>query len=517
LVLASITFFLRNYYLANFSKLAKLVIKQVFSHVIRIVMTDLYKENMLELYSAGKRMGLQKIMESNLRSEYGKAPERPFGSILKFPGFDDLLFDVAQLDTLPVEADTSVDLKVVIGPQAKKPLILDIPILIGGMAYGLSLSFKSKIALARGASLAGTATNSGVGPFLQAERDNAKYFILQYNRGFWNKEPEILRQADAIEIQVGQGAMGGLPLSMPAKEIDEELQQALPIPPGRDAELKARHQEIQEPSDFIGLVEKIRQQVDGVPVGVKLLGGKNLESALKLALDAGVDFICMDGAQAGTYGVPPSIADDYGLPTLFSLVRARKFLEQHNAVGKVSLITGGGFSEPGEMLKALALGADAICIGTAAIFAISHTQVLKALPWEPPTQIVWYNAQFSDEFDENKGAQNLANYLKACKQEMADGLRVMGKTSLKHLSSRDLFSLTKTTAEITGVTLGYHPYKVKVQGFAKYALFPETCASSPKPSSNLNHQKPRKYPYSSQVTSNGGPATKRYKYRSAKP
>jgi methylamine---glutamate N-methyltransferase subunit C len=502
--------------LLNFSKLAKLVIKKVFAHIIRTVMTDPYEENILELYSAGKRMGLQKIMESNLRSEFGEVPLRPFGSILKFPGFDELCFDVAQLHILPIEESTSVDMKVVIGPRAKKPLTLDMPIMIGGMAYGLSLSAKAKIALARGASLAGTATNSGGGPFLQAERDNAKYFIFQYNRAFWGKDPEILRKADAIEIQLGQGSMGALSHSLPAKDIDQELQKAFPIPPGLDAVVQARFQEVQKPCDFSRLVEKIRQQVDGVPIGVKLAGGKNLELDLKILLDAGVDFITFSGSQAGTHGSPPSLCDSYAMPTLFNLVRARKFLELHDAVGKVSLIMSGGFSEPGEILKALALGADAVYIGTAAIFAISHTQVLKALPWEPPTQIVWYNSKYSSQYDENKGAQNLANYLKACAQEMADGLRVMGKTSLKELSRKDLFSLSKSIAEITGVTLGYQPYKVRVQGFAKFSLVQKGCVSSPKPSSGFTHQNPNQDPNSTQVKSNNEPTTRRYKYQSAK-
>ncbi|HZW83968.1 MAG TPA: FMN-binding glutamate synthase family protein [Candidatus Deferrimicrobium sp.] len=503
--------------LLNFSKLTKLIIKQVFGHIIRTIMTDPYEENILELYSAGKRMGLQKIMEANLRSEFGKAPLRPFGSPLKFPGFDDLLFDVAQLHILPIEESTSVDMKVVIGPRAKKPLILDMPIMIGGMAYGFALSAKAKIALARGASLAGTATNSGGGAFLQAERDNAKHFILQYNRAFWNKDAETLRKADAIEIQLGQGSMAGLSHSMPAKDIDQELQTAFPIPPGCDAVVQARFPDVQEPSDFSSLVQKIRQQVDGVPVGVKLAGGKNLELDLKILLDAGVDFIVLGGAQAGTHGSPPSISDSYGLPTLFNLVRARKFLELHNAVGKVSLIVSGGISDPGEMLKALALGADALYIGTAAIFAISHTQVLKALPWEPPTQIVWYNAKYSSRFDENKGAQNLANYLKACAQEMADGLRVMGKTSLKELSKKDLFGLSKSIAEITGVTLAYQPYKIRVQGFAKYSLVQKRCVSSLKPSSAPIHQSPLQGSHSApDKSSNNEPTPRRYKYQSRK-
>ncbi len=438
----------------------KLAVKKLFQSFMTVLMTDPYQENLTEFFSAAQRTGLLSILQLNLRAQEGKVIERPLGSGRKFPDFSGLMFDVAQLHTFPTEASTSVDTKVVLGPQAEKPLILDTPLIVSGMAFGLALSAKAKIALARGTAMAGTAVNSGQGPFLQAERDNSKYWILQYSRGFWSKEPEILSLADAVEIQFGQGAMAGMSFSLKSKDIDPRLQGAFPIPPGRDAVVKARHQELEKPEDLGALVEYIRSITGGIPVGVKMACSKDLELDLAIALQAGVDFIALGGAQGGTHAAPPSLGDNFGLPTLYALVRAARFLEENRAKDRITLISAGGFTEPGEMLKALALGADAIYIGTAALFAISHTQVLQALPWEPPTQIVWYNAKYSDRYDENLGAQNLANFINSCTLEIAEGVRVLGKSALSQVTKGDLYALDPLTAEIAGVPLGYRPTPV---------------------------------------------------------
>lgn len=438
--------------------LTRFILKSIFRYFMRILMTDLYKENLAELFTAVKRTGPQAILELNMRSEHGKIVYRPLGASRKFPDFSGLMFDVAQLHILPTETDTPVDTSVRIGPRAKKPLVLDTPLIVSGMAFGQALSAEAKIALAQGSAMAGTACNSGEGPFLQAERDNAKFWILQYNRGFWAKEPEIIRLADAVEIQVGQGSMAGFSHRLKAADIDERLQRAYPIAPGQDAVVRARHAGMQKPSDLFHLVAHVRElAADGVPVGIKMACSKDLELDLALALEAGVDYIDITGVQSGSHGSPASLQDNHGLPTIIALSRAVRFLEEHKAREKVSLIVGGGFTEPGDMLKALALGADAIYIGTGALFALSHTQVLKAMPWEPPTQLVWYNGKYAKRFDAKLGAVHLANYLKSCTMEIAAGIRVMGKASLAEVTRDDLYSLDETTAKITGIPLGFFP------------------------------------------------------------
>jgi glutamate synthase domain-containing protein 2 len=437
--------------------LLRVIIKKVFTSTLKVLMTDLYEENLLELFSASKRMGIQLLAEIELRAETGKVIERPLGSTKRLPGLEGIMFDLAQLRVLPIEQTVQVDTKVLIGPKAKKPLQLDIPIMIGGMAYGLALSEKAKIALAMGASLAGTSTNSGSGPFLQTERDNADKWILQYSRSSWAKNEDVLSQADAIEIQFGQGSLGGLGYSLRADKIGPALKQAFSIAFDQDAKVTARFPEVQKPEDVPAFVHSIRAKVDGTPIGIKIGCGKYLEQDLAVALQAGVDFITLSGAQTATHGSPPSIGETHGLPTFFALIRAVNFLNQNNAKDRVSLIVGGGLTEPGEILKALGLGADAVHIGTAALFSISHNQVEKPFPFEPPTQLIWYGGKYADQYDENLGAQYLANFLKSVVDEISDGVRIMGKTSIRQVTKADMFSLDQATADITGIPVGFKP------------------------------------------------------------
>lgn len=437
--------------------LLRVIIKKVFNSTFKVLMTDLYEENLLELYTASKRIGIQLLAEMELRAETGKVIERPLGSTRKLPGFEGIMFDLAQLHVLPIEQNVPVDTKVVIGPKASKPLQLDIPVMIGGMAYGFALSEKAKIALAMGASLAGTSTNSGSGPFLQAERDNANKWILQYSRSSWAKNENVLNQADAIEIQFGQGSLGGLGHSLRADKIGPRLEKALGIAFDQEAKITARFPEVQKPEDIPAFIQGIRSKVNGIPIGVKIGCSKYLEQDLAIALQGKVDFITLSGAQGGSHGSPPSIGETHGLPTFFALVRAVNFLNQSNLKDQVSLIVGGGLSEPGEILKALALGADAIHIGTAALFAISHNQLDKTLPFEPPTQLTWYRGKYSDKFDENVGAQYLANYLKSVVDEISDGVRIMGKTTIRQVTKADMFALDQATADITGIPVGFKP------------------------------------------------------------
>ena len=186
--------------------LARALTGKSLDRTIKILMEDLFDENLWELISAGNRIGWQNIVETNLRSAEGKMITRPMGSPKKFPSLDDLVFTFSQLHNMPTPLEEKIDTTVVIGKKAKKPFVISMPIMIAPMAYGEALSKKAKIALAMGSAAAGTATNTGEGPFIQEERDAAKYLIYQYNRGDWGKTPDIISQCDAVEIQLGQGA-----------------------------------------------------------------------------------------------------------------------------------------------------------------------------------------------------------------------------------------------------------------------------------------------------------------------
>ncbi|WP_243131585.1 FMN-binding glutamate synthase family protein [Desulfallas thermosapovorans] len=424
--------------------------------LLRRLMVDPYGENLWEFVSASRKTGLQKIVETNLRAQEGKVIKRPLGSPKKIPDFDGIMFNFAQLHRLPTGEGASVNTRVTIGPCAQKPLQIEMPIMIAGMAYALALSAKAKIALAKGSAMAGTATNTGDGPFLAEERKAAEKLIIQYNRGRWNKSERFLKQADMIEIHIGQGASGGVGYYIENKEIDRKIRNMLDPGWGEKGVVHASIPGIRERNGLKHLVAHLREVTRGVPIGVKLAAGKYLEEDMLIACSAGVDFITLDGCNGGTKGSTPILQDDFGLPTLFAVVRGANFIKEHQLKNKVSLIVSGGLVTPGDYLKAIALGADAIYIGSIALFAMSHTQVLKPFPWEPPPELVWYKGKYRRSFDVDKGAEALAKYLLSCNEEIKEAVRALGKKDIREIDKSDLFALDHFTAEVAGIPLGFN-------------------------------------------------------------
>jgi methylamine---glutamate N-methyltransferase subunit C len=432
---------------------ARTIFKKSINKPIKRIMTDKYSENIWDFISSSKRSGPQNIVETNLRSEEGKVVYRSMGSPKQFTHLSDLFFNIAQLHTLPTPNNIQISTQVTIGPKAKKPLVIAIPIIVTGMAYGIALSEKTKIALAEGTARVGTATNTGEGAFSEKERKAAKKLIIQYNRAKWNKTPEILKQADMIEIQLGQGAIAGLEHYTPANLINLKLKKKLGLALKEDAIIPARMEGISSEKDLKKLVDYLREITEGVPIGIKMGAGKHLEKDMAIAVNAGVDVIALDGAQAASHGSPIIIQDDFGLPTLFTVSRAGKYLHDNSLKDSVSLIIGGGLLTPGDFLKVLALGADAVYIGTAALFAVAHLENLKALPFEPPGEVLWETGQFKNKFNTKKGALNLEKFLRSCKLELEEGVKALGKTKISDVDKSDLFTTDSKVATITGVDL----------------------------------------------------------------
>jgi glutamate synthase domain-containing protein 2 len=202
------------------------------------------------------------------------------------------------------------------------------------------------------------------------------------------------------------------------------------------------------------LVDQLKSITEGVPIGAKIAAGKFLEKDMQILVEAGVDFITVDGAEAGTKNTPPILEDDFGLPLFWALCRAGSFIEKNNLKNKVSLLVSGGLSTPGDFLKAIALGADGVYIGSIALFAMAHTQVLKAMPWEPPPEVVFFKGKYQHKLNVEDSANNLAKFLRSCQEEMQEGLRALGKTSITELNKDDLFALDQLTAETAGIPLG---------------------------------------------------------------
>lgn len=440
------------------SMCARGLIQWLLGRFMKRLMSDRYPENIFEMVSAMTKVSPRTILENSLRTANGRTIERPFGSPRKFLNFDGLLFSPAQLAVFPAHEDAEVDMRLTIGPMAKKPLTLDIPLMPGAMGYGIGISERVKIAIAKGTAAVGTLSNTGEGPLLPEERRFAKHLIIQYNSGTWTKDPEILRQADAIEIHFGQGASAGSASFIPKEFLKGRASKLMGVEGEELVVIPSRHPEIGKPEDLVKLVDYLRAITGGVPIGVKICASAKLEADMEIAIQAGIDFISLDGGQAGTKGAPPILEDDFGLPTIYALSRAVHYLKKRRVKERVTLLSGGGYNTPGECLKAIALGADGIFMGTSVLWSMTHEQVTKAIPWEPPTELVTYPGRLKNRFDTEKAARSLANFFAAFTEEMEIAILALGKTSLRQVTTEDLVALDEMTSKVTKVPLAYHPF-----------------------------------------------------------
>ena len=313
------------------------------------------------------------------------------------------------------------------------------------------VSLKLKEAIGKGTAMVDTATNTGESAVSKEERSAAKYLIGQYNRGGWLSDPEQLKQLDAIEVQFGQGAWGGGVTSTIYPEMmDEHLRELWKLKPGQSTGKKARFPNVNTPQDVINLVNSLKQQYD-VPVGIKIAGTHFIERELEVIAQTQADFITVDGQEGGTSASAPTLEDDLGLPTLFTLARTVNWLEKQGKRLQFTVLVAGGLRTPGEFLKALALGADAVYIGSIALMATLQSQMTKVLPQSPPPQLALFEGKFKDLFDPDEGSQHLANFLKSCTAEMVMALQAMGKTNINQLAKEDLVSVDPVLARTLGI------------------------------------------------------------------
>lgn len=473
------------------SSIIRSIVNETVDKAIERIARDQYTENLFEMIPASKKVGPIQLMEIMMRSKSGVPAARPLGSHIRFSPWEKLLFNPAHLFRFPTPEDVQINTSITIGRKARKPLTLSIPIMIAAMSYGGALSKNAKIALAHAATRIGTATNTGEAGLLEEEREAASLLIGQYNRGGWLNTPDKYMRMDAIEIQLGQGAQGSSPQRTASKNIGPEFREVFGIPDGDDALIHSRLPGVDTKEQFIALVHELKEQA-GVPVGLKIAATHYLENELQIALEAGVDFITIDGAEGGTHAAAPILEDDLGLPTLFATARAAKYLAAKGASGEVSLIATGGLITSGDCLKAMALGANAVYMGTAALMALISDQMAKSLPFEPPTSLVVYNAKMTDQLDPDKGAESLANFLNATVREMELICYSLGKTSIADVTKSDLCSLDPYISKAIGVDFGYISHEEQdkyFEGLSTLAgVMPNMPPTSVEPNTPKDHE-----------------------------
>ncbi|WP_025028700.1 FMN-binding glutamate synthase family protein [Caldalkalibacillus mannanilyticus] len=438
-------------FMSNFTRsIANEVVDKALERLAR----DQYTENLFEMIPIAKKVGPINLMEIIMRSSKGLPPGRPLGSHIRFSPWEKLLFNPVHLERFPTPENVPISTAVTIGKRAKKPLTLSIPLMIAAMSFGGALSKSAKIALAKGASMIGTATNTGEAGLMEEEREAATKLIGQYNRGGWLNTPEKYKRLDAIEIQLGQGAQGSTPQRTAAKNIGKYYREVFELREGEDALIKSRLPGVDHKDQFISLVRKLQVEA-GVPVGLKIAATHHLEKEMQIAIEAGVDFITIDGAEGGTHAAAPILEDDLGLPTLYAVSRAAKFLSKKGLKTEVSLLATGGLVTPGDCLKSMALGADAVYLGTAVMMALVGDQMTKTLPFEPPTDLVVYNAKITDDLDIDRSAKHVFHFLNSMVHEMELVCYSLGRTNLMDVSRNDMCTLDPFLSIALGVELGY--------------------------------------------------------------
>ncbi|ATW25819.1 FMN-binding glutamate synthase family protein [Candidatus Formimonas warabiya] len=433
----------------------KLTQKEI-GDVLKTLTTDEYSKNMMEIWTGFRRAGIDNILEINLRATQGTVINRPVGTSKQFVGYDNLMFTKPpQLKKLPKPGDTPVDMKVTIGSKADRPLITNIPLLISGMAYGVALSESAKIALAKGAKKAGTSTNSGEGPYLREEHREAGKYILQISQWPWGlRTDEEIASADMLEVQISQGAQSGSFYLAP-DEVKGKARELMGLPHNQGISRLIAPPGVNSEKDWPILINDLRRRAKGIPIGVKMMATNSLEEDLAVAIDLGFDVIAIDGAQGSALVSNPTMQDDFGIPSLHALVRAVRYLRERGIRDQISLIVSGGYFNPGSCLKALALGADAIYLGTVPLYALVNKQHKKVIPWEPATTLVSYSSKNNKKLDINLGAERVANVLRSMVVEMEQVIRALGKSSIKELNPDDLVALDDFSAELTGVKRVY--------------------------------------------------------------
>ena len=392
------------------------------------------------------------------------------GAKRKVPHFDDLLFLGASISRYPLEGyREKCETKVTLGTRfAKKPIEIDIPITIAGMSFG-SLSGGAKEALGRGASMAGTSTTTGDGGMTVEERGHSNKLVYQYLPSRYGMNPDDLRKADAIEVVVGQGAKPGGGGMLLGQKISDRVAQMRNLPKGIDQRSACRHPDWTGPDDLEIKILELRE-ITGwrVPIYIKI-GGARPYFDTTLAVKAGADVVVLDGMQGGTAATQDVFIEHVGQPILACIREAVRALQDLDMHREVQLIVSGGVRNGADVAKCMALGADAVSIGTAALIALGDNDPrweadYKKLgttagaydDWHEgrdPAGITTQDPELMKRFDPVEGGRRLNNYLKVMTLEAQTIARACGKSHVHNLEPEDLCALTLEAAAMARVPL----------------------------------------------------------------
>lgn len=377
----------------------------------------------------------------------GKSAIEAMGTRMKMPNWDDVLILGAQLNPMPLNEHDEVSLQTVIGKHAKKPMTLSMPVYISHMSFG-ALSREVKIAMAKGSAAVGTAMCSGEGGVLPEEKAAAYKYIFEYVPNLYSVTEENLKTSDAIEIKIGQGTKPGMGGHLPGSKVTPEIAKIRNKPLGEDVISPSKFPRINSADDLKGVVADLRMLSDGRPIGIKIAAGR-IEKDLEFCVYAEPDFITIDGRGGATGASPAIIRDSTSVPTLYALYRARKYLD---SVGSdIDLVITGGLRVSSDFAKAIAMGADAMAVASAAMVAAACQQYRICGSGMCPVGVATQDEKLRERLHIDTAAKRVENYLRCSAEELKTFARITGNKDIHGLSVDDLCTISREISEHTNI------------------------------------------------------------------
>jgi glutamate synthase domain-containing protein 2 len=369
----------------------------------------------------------------------------------ELPKWDDIQILTAQLHKVPALDDAPVGTDVVIGPNAEKPLALDIPLFVSDMSFG-ALSEEAKIALAKGAEAAGTGICSGEGGMLPEEQgSNSRYFYELASARFGYSMDKV-QKCQAFHFKCGQGAKTGTGGHLPGDKVRGKIAEVRGLREGEAAISPPRFPDWESVDQYRDFAAEVREATGGIPIGVKL-SAQHIERDLEAALEIGVDYVILDGRGGGTGAAPLLFRDNISVPTIPALARARRFLDQGHR-SDVTLVITGGLRVPADFVKALALGADAVAVSNSALQAIGCLGMRACHTNNCPVGIATQKPNLRRRLKIEKGAEQLNNFFRASTELMQVMARACGHDHLNQFSVEDVTTWKREMAHLTGIQYG---------------------------------------------------------------
>lgn len=377
----------------------------------------------------------------------GKSAIEAMGTQMNMPSWDDILILGAQLNPMPLDEHADVSLRTVIGKKAEKPMVLDMPVYISHMSFG-ALSKETKIAMAKGSAAVGTAMCSGEGGILPEEKAAAYKYIFEYVPNQYSVTDENLKSADAIEIKIGQGTKPGMGGHLPGSKVTPEIAKIREKPMGEDVISPSKFPDINSPDDLKDVVNDLRTRSDGRPIGIKIAAGR-IKKDLEVCVYAEPDFITIDGRGGATGASPAIIRDSTSVPTIYALYRARRYLDSIHS--DIDLVITGGLRVSSDFAKAIAMGADAVAIASAAMVAAACQQYRICGTGMCPVGMATQDEKLRERLHIEAAAKRVENFLSCSANELRTFGRITGNADIHSLSVDDLCTISREISEHTNI------------------------------------------------------------------